>query len=105
MAKICHIGKNNIDKLVILDKMVAWDDQEDRPKGGEIIMDKEKVRERLRMLRMKKGVSVAELVQVIGVETLNAYYKKENGMVRFSVKEALALAEFYEMSVEDIFGE
>ena len=68
-------------------------------------MDKEKIREKLRMLRMKNGVSMVQLAEVIGVATQQTYYKKETGMLRFNIGEAIALAEFYGTTVEDIFGQ
>lgn len=69
------------------------------------MLEGEKMRERLRMLRMKHGVSMVELAEVIGVQTQQTYYKKETGMLRFNIQEAIKLASFYDMSVEELLCE
>ena len=68
-------------------------------------MNQEMLREKLRMHRMKSGASMVQLAEVIGVATQQTYYKKEAGLLRFSIKEALALAKFFGVSVEELFGE
>lgn len=68
-------------------------------------MEKAKLQEKLRMLRMRNGVSMVQLAEVIGVNRQQTYYKKEIGMLRFNIKEAMALAQFYETTVEELFGE
>ena len=58
--------------------------------------------EKLKEMREEKGYILEDLAKVIDNSVPN-YYKKENGQVKFSVSEALKIADFLECKVEDIF--
>ena len=58
--------------------------------------------EKLKELREKKGYSIEEMARVINKSPCN-YFKKESGDVKFSVNEALCIAEFLKTKVEKIF--
>lgn len=59
--------------------------------------------ERLREIRAERGVSAQTMADLLGLETDGAYYKKENGSVKFSLAEAKIAADFFGMSIESIF--
>lgn len=61
--------------------------------------------EKLKEMRQAKNVSVETLSDLLGLETKNAYYKKEAGRIKFSLKDALILSKFFGVSVEDLFSE
>ena len=58
--------------------------------------------EKLKVLREKKGYSIDDMARVISKSPCN-YFKKECGDVKFSVNEALKIAEFLRTKVEKIF--
>jgi Predicted transcriptional regulators len=58
----------------------------------------------LRELREENNLKQRLLAKLIGV-SLSSYNKKENGEVRFSLKEAKIIAEYFEKPIEDIFFE
>ena len=58
--------------------------------------------EKLKQLREAKGYIIEDMARVVDCSVAN-YCKKENGQVRFSVNEALKIADFLECKVEDIF--
>lgn len=58
--------------------------------------------EKLKKLRDKKGYSIEDMAKVINKSPCN-YFKKEIGDVKFSVNEALKIAEFLKTKVEKIF--
>lgn len=68
-------------------------------------MDKEKLAEILKKARMAKGATMQEVADVIGVQTVSAYYRKEVGLLQLSLPEAFALARFYETTVDALFGD
>lgn len=57
----------------------------------------------LKELRKTNNVKVSTLAELIGLKTLAAYYKKESGSVKFTVEEAIAIAEHIGKPVEEIF--
>ncbi len=59
--------------------------------------------EHLRALRLRKGIPVEKLAEVLGLETLAAYYKKETGSVKFTLADAKKIADFFGMPIEEIF--
>lgn len=61
--------------------------------------------EKLKAIRQAKNVPVETLSDLLGLETKNAYYKKESGRIKFSLKDALALSKFFGESVENLFSE
>ena len=56
----------------------------------------------LKKKREEKGYTTEDLAKVIDKSAPN-YSMKENGKVKFSVNEALKIADFLEEKVEDIF--
>jgi DNA-binding XRE family transcriptional regulator len=61
-----------------------------------------KMYEKLKQIREEKGYTLADLARVIDKSIPN-YSMKENGKLKFSVSEALKIADFLEEKVEDIF--
>jgi len=59
--------------------------------------------EKLKNIRIEKGVSALEMAKLIGLKTASAYYKKENGTINFSIAEANIIAKFFNMTVDEIF--
>lgn len=59
--------------------------------------------EKLRNERIKQGVPVNELCELLGLSTLAAYYKKETGKINFTLTEAKIISERLNHTVEDIF--
>ena len=59
----------------------------------------------LRELRKNKGISAVTLAELLELKTKAAYYKKESGIVKFSVEEARKIAEYFGMQIEEIFFE
>ena len=57
----------------------------------------------LRRLRKNKQVPVPVLAKLLGLKTEASYYKKESGLIKFSVEEAKKVADLFEMSIEEIF--
>jgi DNA-binding XRE family transcriptional regulator len=58
---------------------------------------------KLRNIRNKKSISATEMKDLLGLKTEAAYYKKESGMVKFSLEEARKISEKLGMKIEDIF--
>lgn len=58
--------------------------------------------DKLRKLREQKGYTLEDLAKVIEKSAPN-YSMKENGKVKFSVNEALKIADFLDEKVENIF--
>lgn len=58
--------------------------------------------EKLKELREKKGYSIEDMARIIKKSPCN-YFKKESGNVKFSVNEALEIADFLKTKVEKIF--
>lgn len=58
--------------------------------------------EKLKELREKKGYSIEDIAKIIEKSPCN-YFKKEMGDVKFSVNEALIIADFLKTKVEKIF--
>lgn len=56
----------------------------------------------LKRKREEKGYTIEDMATVIDKSAPN-YFKKENGSVKFTVTEALKIADFLEEKVEDIF--
>jgi len=57
----------------------------------------------LRVLRNNNSVSVEKLCEILGLATKAAYYKKENGNVKFTLVEAKKISDFFKISIDDIF--
>lgn len=59
--------------------------------------------EKLKSLRIEKELTHKDMASVIGLKTASAYWKKEADLVPFSLIEARIIADFFNMSVEEIF--
>lgn len=59
--------------------------------------------ETLRALRIEKNVPVENICEALGLKTLAAYYKKENGSVKFTLSDAKIIADLFGMPIEKIF--
>ncbi len=57
----------------------------------------------LKEFRRTDGVKASTLARLIGLKTNASYYKKENGDVKFTVEEALVIANHFGRRVEEIF--
>ena len=64
---------------------------------------KNKMYKILKEMRIKKDISALEMAKLIGLKTASAYYKKENGTINFSISEANIIADFFNMTVDEIF--
>lgn len=60
---------------------------------------------KLRNIRNSQGISAKEMAELLGLKTEAAYYKKENGAIKFSVSEAKIIADRLGMKIEEIFFE
>lgn len=58
---------------------------------------------RLRNLRNQKGITAKEMAGILGLKTEAAYYKKESGLIKFSLIEAKIISEKLDMPIEEIF--
>lgn len=59
--------------------------------------------EKLREIRNRKNISALEMARILGLKTPAAYYKKENGTIKFSLEEADKIAKFLGLPIEVIF--
>lgn len=57
---------------------------------------------KLREFRLKNNVSWSKLAELLGVNK-STYYKKENGVVKFTVEEAYKIASYLNISIEELF--
>jgi DNA-binding XRE family transcriptional regulator len=63
----------------------------------------QKMFEQLRQIRKEKNIKVKEILNVLGLETEAAYYKKETGNVPFTLVEGRKISILFGMPIEDIF--
>lgn len=59
--------------------------------------------QKVRRLRIEKEIPLKEIVNALGLETPQAYYKKELGMNRFSLEDAAVISKLFSMQIEEIF--
>lgn len=57
----------------------------------------------LRLIRTEKSVTAKKMSELLSLKTKAAYYKKEIGMVNFTLNEAKIVADFFGMPIEEIF--
>lgn len=55
--------------------------------------------------RKLQGKNPAYMANLLGLKTPGAYYKKENGSIRFSLEEGLIVAKDLNKTVEYLFGD
>lgn len=58
---------------------------------------------KLREIRNAKGITAREMADLLGLKTEAAYYKKESGLIRFSLEEARLVANRLGLPISDIF--
>lgn len=56
----------------------------------------------VKKLRLKNNFSCKQMAELIGVSKAS-YSKKENGLVKFSLKEAKIIADTFNESIEKVF--
>ena len=61
--------------------------------------------EKLRKIRQEKNIKAIEISEKLGLKTEGAYYKKETGMVPFTLTEGKIVADLFRMPIEEIFFE
>ena len=59
---------------------------------------------KVKELRIASGAKQEELARLTGMSTAN-YSKKENNLVKFTLREAKIIADFFKKSIEEIFFE
>lgn len=59
--------------------------------------------EKLRRLRTQKNISAKMMADLLGLETEGAYYKKENGSIKFTLNEGKTIADFFGLPIEVVF--
>lgn len=60
---------------------------------------------KLRSIRKQKDIPVTSILDALGLETLAAYYKKETGLVKFTLEEAKKISELFGLSIDEVFFE
>ena len=58
---------------------------------------------KLRKIRKENDISAIEMAKLIHLKTAAAYFKKENGHIKFSLDEAVKISRYFKMPIEDIF--
>lgn len=59
--------------------------------------------ENLRKRRIEKDVSALEMANTIGLKTKAAYYKKESGVVKITLDEAILIADRLGSTLDELF--
>ena len=59
--------------------------------------------EELRKIRQQKNIKAKEIADKIGLKTEGAFYKKETGIVPFTLEECKIISEMLGLPIEKIF--
>lgn len=59
--------------------------------------------ENLRKKRIEKDVSAMEMANLMGLKTKAAYYKKESGVVKITLDEAILIADRLGSTLDELF--
>lgn len=59
--------------------------------------------EKLRQIRKEQNKTGEELSKLLGLKTAGAYLKKENKQVPFLLEEGKKIADFFNMTIDEIF--
>ncbi len=59
--------------------------------------------EKLKHIRLTKGLSCRHMAEILKLKTRAAYNKKENGNVPFKLEEAKIIATYFDMPIEELF--
>lgn len=57
---------------------------------------------KLKNIRKEKSIKQSEMAKILGISDSN-YFKKECGMVKFSLIEAKKISDFFKIPIEEIF--
>ena len=57
----------------------------------------------LKSLRQKQGLSIYDMAKILSLKSPASYWKKENGDIPFSLKEARILSVYFQKSIDEIF--
>jgi len=57
----------------------------------------------LRKLRRERKIKAIDIARKMGLKTEGAYYKKEIGVVPFTLTEAKLIADMFDKSIEEVF--
>ncbi len=60
---------------------------------------------KLREVRNNNKISAKEMAKALSLKTVAAYYKKESGLIRFSLDEAKIVSERLGIAIEELFFE
>lgn len=58
---------------------------------------------KLKEIRKENNILAIEMAKIIQLKTSSSYLKKENGNIKFSLIEAMKIAKYLNMSIEEIF--
>lgn len=61
--------------------------------------------EKLRKVRIESKIPLNEILSTLDLKVPSAYYRKETGMIKFSLEEAKKLADLFKKPIEEIFFE
>ena len=59
--------------------------------------------ERVKQARIDKGLSIMEVSEALGYKSYVAYYRKEEGMRKFSTNDVVKLSTLLGLELKDIF--
>lgn len=59
--------------------------------------------ERVKQARIDKGLSIMEVSEALGYKSYVAYYRKEEGMRKFSTNDVIGLSKLLDLELDDIF--
>ena len=58
---------------------------------------------RIKEARLEKDLSILELSKKLGYKSYVAYYRKEEGLRKFSTNDVLALSKILDLKLDEIF--
>lgn len=59
--------------------------------------------EKLKQLRLSRHIPAKSIANLIELDTPSAYYKKEKGLIKFSLEDAKKISDYFGESIEEIF--
>lgn len=59
--------------------------------------------EKLRKIRLEKGLTLLQMSKALGYSSPNAYARKEKGERRFTLDEVAIISNIFKLSIEEIF--
>jgi putative transcriptional regulator len=58
---------------------------------------------KVRAIRIQKNIPASELIKLLGIKSKATFYKKERGLLRFSLDEAKKISCLFKMDLAEIF--